>query len=289
MAQNQSSAAQVKTFDTSGAAMMLGISPSQFRAYAKKRGIRPASYQRRPYPYQSQLCPRWDLITLRRLKRRKSIVELRERRQRWIAGAEQRRIKAEAENDRRRATAIAEQDRRREALMTKYPTWRDALPDACAAMFVLNHFAKHRACTASEQQEIYKLKNGLIQILYRSGLATEVKYHIWEQPGLKCYDCVNGQSISENINWCFRCVGTGWHREARRLEFVAFRFVVAGVTYSWHQPRESVAFDYALTEQGESAWLPNPPEDGIEMSWVERQNAKEIILHVKTESAKDLL
>jgi hypothetical protein len=94
----------------------------------------------------------------------------------------------------------------------------EAIAKACEAMFALNRYAKH-SCTHSD--EIYSVKNRLLELLWDQGFC--VQAHLARSPGDPY------QGLPGNQYW-------------------AFRFSVAGVTYSWHQPRRHA---FWASERGE--------------------------------------
>lgn len=125
--------------------------------------------------------------------------------------------------------------RRQESIPTQYPSWRDALPDACAGLFSLNRYAKHGTCSPLHKAEIYRLKNELIEVLYRDGCCSASWIHKLEQQEQLCRECDGG-------DFCNHCDGSGVWKPARTLEFWCFRFEVEKKTYCWHQPKASVQF-----------------------------------------------
>lgn len=143
---------------------------------------------------------------------------------------------------------------RLEGLARRFPQRRDAVPMAARAMFNLNRYAKHRTCTAANRAEIYELKDRFVEVLYQLGYAVRVYHHELELPGKPCFGCDGsgdafsdgGDITAENDFTCHRCGGTGWYRAPDVARFVCFEFTIDGDRYSWHQPKELVAFKYAL-------------------------------------------
>jgi hypothetical protein len=121
----------------------------------------------------------------------------------------------------------------------RYTSWSDAMPDACAALFSLNRFAKHGACSMRQREIIYQLKNEMVELLYSFAVYRKACWlHLVK---CECWGCGG--------NGCGRCDGTGVHHT---LEFVAFRFEVGGKAYCWHQPRylvDTVRMKVAYTEE----------------------------------------
>lgn len=136
----------------------------------------------------------------------------------------------------RRKARAASAERRRAAIPQKYPTWKEALPEACAGMFSLNRYAKHQACSEMQKVEIYRLKNELIKVLYQGGFATAAWIHRLQQEARPCWGCEGAGGD------CDRCDGSGIYQSARVLEFWCFRFLIAEKPYCWHQPRHLVDF-----------------------------------------------
>ena len=122
----------------------------------------------------------------------------------------------------------------------QYPDWRAALADACAGMFELNRWAKHAECAGDQREEIYRFKDGLVELLYREGLCAACWEHMLLQPAKVCWDC-DGAG-------CRRCDYSGEYLPARTLRFYCFRFVVGERTFVWHQPDRLVRFAVQTTE-----------------------------------------
>jgi len=138
---------------------------------------------------------------------------------RFIARAEARQQRAELQAQRK--AQIPHQ---------YHGNWTDALPDACAGMFSLNRYAKHRKCSELHKVEIYRLKNALIEALYRHGYCSASWIHRLVQ---MCHGCGGAGDLD-----CGRCGGRGvW-----RFEFWCFQFEVAGKRFCWHQPLDLVKF-----------------------------------------------
>lgn len=148
-------------------------------------------------------------------------------------GMQDARFLAAVGKRRQRAAAA---DRRRAEIPKRYPEWQAALPEAAAAMFSLNRYAKHRQCSELQKVEIYQLKNELIELLYRNGYCTAAWIHLWQQEEQICRECDGAGDIECS------CGGTGVWRPARTLEFWCFRFLIEDCIYCWHQPRRSVEF-----------------------------------------------
>ena len=198
--------------------------------------------------------------------------------------AVQERLKKKAMRD----DPVAKEARRlvREARITKrFASWRDALPRACQAMFNLNRYAKHNTCRC--KHEIYALKNGLIDLLYRNGFCTECKIHTDWLPEKVCFAC---DGAGWRYGWesdeqeCERCGGTGIYLPAKELRFIAFRFLVDGQHFAWHQPDYLVTFPFLETGPTESGGLAD--EKPIEMSTEDMRKGRVIVRYVLAEANK---
>lgn len=164
----------------------------------------------------------------------RSWVEHLYARDRVIAAAKDPRFLALQQRRKLKAEGVVQ---RRAELPKKFSTWRDALPEACAGMFSLNRYAKHRSCSELHKLEIYRLKNELIELLYRSGYCTLSWIHRLRFEIQYCRRCGGAGDYD-----CIPCGGSGIFREARTVEFWCFRFAVEGRAYCWHQPIELVKF-----------------------------------------------
>jgi len=135
------------------------------------------------------------------------------------------------------------QERRFKRFSRKYHDWRNAIPDACDAMFNLNRYAKYSRCTNEHREEIYKLKNRFIKLLYELGYCKTVILHSEEIPPKVCWRC-DGEGIDlKGFGECPRCYGSGWYVEpGLTRDYLCFYFEVNGQNYSWHQPYEHVDF-----------------------------------------------
>jgi hypothetical protein len=178
-----------------------------------------------------------------------------------------------------REDPAAKEARRREreaTILRRYQSWREALVPACEAMLNLNRYAKHGSCRESHREEIYELKNGLIALLYREGFCEECIAHERRLPEQRCHAC-EGTGEHWSGDDCLRCDGTGVYRESRVLRDIAFKFVVDGRIFAWHQPDHLVRFKYTI-----SGTQPGVPavEKPIEMSKAKMREGKTIIRYV---------
>jgi hypothetical protein len=234
---------------TTEAAEILGITDSQFRRLATRLDLKPGGTY--PHPAYGNQCYLWQTEPVRALIGGSEVLAIQQ--------GPLNRAKARARNA----------EERRHSLARRYPSWRDSLPDAAEAMFNLNRYAKWRRCLPTHRQEIYGLKKHFLELLCCGGYAREVKLHSTERQGLPCYHC----SCEDECDYCY---GTGWYRCPETLEFVAFRFDVAGRVYAWHQPRELVTWPFTLTEVNEP-WELQRDEKPIHITPREFANAKELI------------
>lgn len=131
-------------------------------------------------------------------------------------------------------------------LEARYAAWRTALKDAAAAMFQFNRWIKHATASRLRTRELYDLKNQFIELLYALGLCKELLLHV-----VVLEDDEDDEPTTQ----------------AR--EYLSFLFDIDGQEFEWHQPRKSVAFDYALTA---------PLDDGPRPEWKPRAGPKKVTL-----------
>lgn len=110
----------------------------------------------------------------------------------------------------------------------RYTSKRAAYLEACQSCFNLNRYAKHDTCTQKHQEAIYALKNALIRHLYEQGFCTEAVQVKTPARELVCYGC--------DGDGCERCDYEGIYRRIDGREYWAFKFIVDGQTFAWHQP-----------------------------------------------------
>lgn len=130
------------------------------------------------------------------------------------------------------------------AFSRKYGVPSAGLVDAAEGLFSLNRYAKHDTCTAKHRNEIYVLKNGFVEWLVGQGHLIGWGEHQVVKPE-KILDCYCVRDYGDD--GCRRCDFTGVHRTLPELvlRFVVLRFAIGAKTYTWHQPAESVTFQYA--------------------------------------------
>lgn len=112
-----------------------------------------------------------------------------------------------------------------------------SVAEAAEWMYRLNVFARSIKRHVIIDQ-IYILKNDLIRYLYQHGYCTEVTIQSQTFP---CW----GTWGSECDEDCQKCGGTGIFRT---VELYAFRFLVDGVKYAWHQPAKLIDFEVDITD-----------------------------------------
>jgi hypothetical protein len=170
------------------------------------------------------------------------------------------------------AACVERREKRRTAparrFVVWYKTWREALPAACAGLFSLNRFAKHESCGQEERDEIYRLKDRLVEVLYGAGLCAACWVHLVEQPAKVCWNC--------DGDGCSRCDYSGEWLPKRTLRFYCFRFVVGEKTYVWHQPDRLVRFRVETTEP-DAEWNGVVTEKPVGMTRAELGRAKDLV------------
>jgi hypothetical protein len=129
----------------------------------------------------------------------------------------------------------------------RYPDRRAAYADAGEALFHLNRYAKHETCSEKHQDAIYDLKNRLCHKLYQEGFCSEA-IHIKSPPiEDECWNC-DGTGLHWSGEACRKCGGTGVYRTKTR-GYWAFRFLVDGREFAWHQPERLAPWAKPLGEQ----------------------------------------
>jgi hypothetical protein len=114
------------------------------------------------------------------------------------------------------------------------------------------------------------LKTKFLHLLCSLGYAQGAKDHVVEHKGKRCNcdappidpdehplvtfarDNHNYDAVLEDDWPCRKCAETGWLRPPRRDYFVAFRFLIQGRRYCWHQPLKLVRWRYKGTEDIET-------------------------------------
>lgn len=134
----------------------------------------------------------------------------------------------------------------------RYPSYSDAIGDACNALFNLNRYAKYRACQDSNRSEIYNLKSSLLKYLYLNDYATNISKHTTSKEYFNRYI---GDYVQE------------------RDTYYVFSFDVQGVSYCWHQPEWQMEFFVSDSEV--SAESPMPYIDTDKPMNIDRNKLKE--------------
>ncbi len=160
-------------------------------------------------------------------------------------------------------------------------SWEAAIADGCRSLFNLNRFAKHVACSRYVREEIYRLKNPIIEILYRNGFCTDCYLHRSRLPSKPCSSCAGtgcwlADFEDDFDDSCMKCGGTGIYRPEREVIFVCFKFAVGGETYCWHQPQDIVRFQYSLTRD-ESSFDPQKEQKPVELGVDDIRAAKDLL------------
>lgn len=136
----------------------------------------------------------------------------------------------------------------------RYNTRENAVPVTADALWNLNRYAKHKACTDKHREEIYQLKNSLLKALAERGYLRGVGEHTLTKPKmqLECWRC-------DGLG-CNRCNFTGVWRELPelKLKFLVLHYEIDGTIYRFHQPFECLfwkPYDFAPS-MGTGTWTP---------------------------------
>ncbi|GMV83737.1 MAG: hypothetical protein AMXMBFR7_49210 [Planctomycetota bacterium] len=176
----------------------------------------------------------------------------------------------------------------------KYKDWRRALPDAVHAMQNMNRYVKRRQCRKSQRTEVYELKNRLIQFLYEEAYTCSVVRHVITSGGLDCRRCAgSGKEGWSSRDWggdvadhpCPFCGGTGWYRAPSDRMYVCFEFKVGEQTYGWHQPEDSLTFEYKLTSTDPPKSIVLDMERPLDMKPSQFAQAKALVRWVLSKEA----
>lgn len=141
----------------------------------------------------------------------------------------------------------------------RYEQYAVALPDACEALFQLNRYVKHEECSVRERVAIYDLKNRLLARLFQDDYCAVACPAATPTKQLGCWDCCGtgkGWYDDEDDEYhydetCPKCGGTGVFRTVGGKPYWAFRFVVGGKPYRWHQPAHLAPWAHAVGEPSE--------------------------------------
>lgn len=127
----------------------------------------------------------------------------------------------------------------------------------CQSLFKLNRIAKLRACD-DFRDAIYYAKSHWINALYEYGFCDRCERHETQTKQRLCFGCIDG--VDHDGRECERCDGTGIFAESQTLQYIVFSFNVDGTRYTWHQPRESVIFEFQLTSEEPVSFEPDGPK-----------------------------
>lgn len=248
-------AVSVENFTTPQAAQLLGITSAQFRRLVNKRGLAPTDTYTNPHYRSGPDCPLWTAKDIGRLKRTNDLKAILTRSPPDPANA---------------------REKRRRRFVAKYSTIEPLLVDACTTLLNLNRYAKWPNCTKANKEEIYSLKNDLVELLYKSGLSDRVYLHKQMLPPKQCFRC-DGSGQNWNGEECERCYGTGNFRDELELVFVVFSFLIGdeNTRFTWHQPQELVTWTFSETHAPD-AWE-TAPLKAIEMKRSRFAEGKELI------------
>ena len=238
------------------------LAPKWTRAMRKRYLGDPDIIDQRPYHTKhfylrsrvEAACPLLDSYLAEKDAKRMEIAELRKNRELRSAAIREKRY------------------------AKRYTFWMDALPDAAGALFEMNRWAKYSECCDADA--IYRLKNDLIRLLYQRGYCTECYLHYTTLPPKECWSC-NGTGLWHSWDYnieddCRKCDGTGIYLPETTLAFVVFRFVVGEKSYCWHQPRETVRFEFRTTAEPSEYKLPGE-ERPVSLTARQRTEAKHLI------------
>ena len=141
--------------------------------------------------------------------------------------------------------------------------------------------------TRPHRDEIYNRKNGLVELLYRHGYCTDCFLHTTELPAKTCWNC-DGAGYWWNGEQCRKCGGTGVYLPPKTLVFVCFRFAVGGVAYCWHQPKETVLFEFRVTSE-KSTFVLTEEEKPVSLRSSRFAEAKDLLRWIIEQAHRDTL
>lgn len=153
----------------------------------------------------------------------------------------------------------------------RYGTSERILKAACEALFSLNRYAKHKACTCEKRDKIYNLKNKLIHYLYKNSRCGRVYRHVLTLDAKVCFHCRgDGMDWDAEDGDCERCSGTGEYQPEKTLYFAVFHFAVGDARYCWHQPEETLYYPVEYSES-EPSEMPLAEEKPIKLNGKSRK------------------
>lgn len=121
----------------------------------------------------------------------------------------------------------------------KYPDRRAAYLEACEMCFQMNRYAKWPSCKPSHREQIYRLKNALLQKLWSEGFCISAHKAFSPKKVLICNLCQG--------DGCYRCED-GVYRTVGGNAYWALRFRVDGRMFAWHQPTHLAEWAFAVGE-----------------------------------------
>jgi len=116
------------------------------------------------------------------------------------------------------------------------------LREACEDMQVLNILARNGRMMRSEGG-FYRMKNALMEHLYREGKCIFTKASIQSLPCYRCWET----GIDEDGEKCRKCGGS---RIYRQHVLYCMTFLVEGRRFRWHIPKAVVSWEIRLNEEG---------------------------------------
>lgn len=204
---------------TAAAAALLGISVAQLDRLSEPLGLQVAGTYQNPHYRSGPPARLWDIRQVRKLKRRKAVMDARARK----GGATKKNRDAE--------------------FVERYGTPAAALPDACDAVFNLNRYTRHPTCADAHKREIWDLKSRLIQHLYQLERYTDrVECLTRTLPRKVCWDCDGTGQDFEEDDRCMSCGGSGDFQPERVVNSYVFSFTVGQQRYTWIQPDHAMTF-----------------------------------------------
>ena len=140
------------------------------------------------------------------------------------------KLKAEREvvHERLRVEAEINRQAERAYYIDKYGTWINALPDCCAVLHCLNRRVKRSPPGFADL--LYPLKSRIVELLYRHGYSTDCYRHV---------QTVTRDDGYRDIDYSVE------------IMLICFDFVVCGVKYCWHQPKDKTHFPFVTTQPDE--------------------------------------
>ena len=108
-----------------------------------------------------------------------------------------------------------------------------SLLQICEDAWALNVLAREKRLRKVAPRGFYCCKNELIKYLYTHGYCREVLEHVQK---FECWNC--------DGDGCYRCDNGVY----KRIYLYAFKFLVGGRCFKWHQPQSLVDYPVELTD-----------------------------------------